>query len=31
LIAAAARFEPRPYFTAIPQAGGAPAITLPPR
>jgi LemA protein len=31
LIAAAAHFEPRPYFTAAPPAGAAPAITLPPR
>jgi len=31
LIAAAAHFEPRPYFTAAPPADGAPAITLPPR
>ena len=31
LIAAAAHFEPRPYFTATPPAVGAPAVTLPPR
>ena len=31
LIAAAAHFEPRPYFTAAASAGGPPPVTLPPR
>jgi LemA protein len=31
LIAAAAHFEPRPYFTATLPAQSAPAVTLPPR
>jgi LemA protein len=31
LVAAAAHFEPRPYFTATSSAAGAPAVTLPPR
>ncbi len=31
LVAAAAHFAPRPYFTATPSAAGAPAVTLPPR
>ncbi len=31
LIAAAAHFQPRPYFTAAPSAPAPPAVTLPPR
>jgi LemA protein len=30
LVAGAAHFEPRPYFTAAASAGGAPSVTLPP-
>ncbi len=31
LVASAGHFVPRPYFTAVPQAGAPPAVTLPGR